>query len=186
VSFDGAAAPIYYSSSGLVVVQAPTGLSPGAITRIQATSTSGMSASVPMGVVQTKPGVLTNEAGGQGQAKAFNQDGTRNGDGTISGSVGAPPGTFVSLYATGLGPLTPPVVQGTPASMTQLSTTTLPVTANIGGRAAMVSWAGAAPGQIGVYQVNVLVPLGTPAGPARILVSVEGNSSQHGATVQVR
>ena len=71
-------------------------------------------------------------------------------------------------------------------SLTTLSTTTLPVTASIGGRSATVQFAGAAPGQIGVYQVNILVPLGTPAGAARVVLSVDGNSSQLGATVQIR
>jgi uncharacterized protein (TIGR03437 family) len=187
VSFDGASAPIYYSSSGLVVAQAPTSLTAGATTRVMVTATNGTSAAVPYAVVQSKPGVLTVDVDGAGQAKANNQDGTRNGDGTTpSGSSAAAPGSIISVYATGLGPLTPAVAQGTPASMTTLSTTTLPVTASVGGRSATVQFAGAAPGQIGVYQVNIMVPLGTPAGAARIQLSVDGNSSQLGATVQIR
>ena len=185
VSFAGASAPIFYSSSGLVIVQAPTSLTPGSTT-IQVNATNGQSASVPVPVVQTKPGVLTTDVSGTGQAKANNQDLSRNGDGTVSGSTAAAPGSTISVYATGLGPLTPPVAQGAPASLTTLSTTTLPVTANIGGRSATVQWAGAAPGQIGVYQVNIVVPLGTPAGAARVQLSVDGNSSQVNATVQIR
>jgi uncharacterized protein (TIGR03437 family) len=185
VSFAGASAPIFYASSGLVIVQAPTSLAPGSTT-IQVNATNGQSVAVPVAVVQTKPGVLTTDVSGTGQAKASNQDGSRNGDGSVSGSTAAAPGSIISVYATGLGPLTPPVAQGAPASLTTLSTTTLPVTASIGGRSATVQWSGAAPGQIGVYQVNILVPLGTPAGAARVQLSVENNSSQLGATVQVR
>jgi len=187
VAFDGASAPIYYSSSGLVVAQAPTSLTPGATTRVMVTATNGASAAVPYLVVQSKPGVLTTDVSGTGQAKANNQDGSRNGDGTTpAGSSAAAPGSVISIYATGLGPVTPAVPQGTPASLTTLSTATLPVTASIGGRSATVQFAGAAPGQIGVYQVNILVPLGTPAGAARVSLSVDGNSSPLGATVQIR
>ena len=38
--------------------------------------------------------------------------------------------------------------------------------------------AGSAPGQIGVYQVNVQVPLTAPSGSNRLVLSVGGNSSQ--------
>jgi uncharacterized protein (TIGR03437 family) len=186
VTFDGTAAPLYYSSSGLVVVHAPIGLAPGAVSRIQVTSASGSSAAIPTAVAPSKPGILTYDAGGVGQARAFNQNGTLNGDGSVSGSAAAAPGSFISVYATGLGPLSPQVPTGSPAPMSPFSTATLPITANIAGRAATVSWAGAAPGQVGVYQVNILVPVGTPAGAARIVVSADGNPSQHGATVQIR
>jgi uncharacterized protein (TIGR03437 family) len=142
---------------------------------------------VPYAVVQSKPGILTIDVDGTGQAKVNNQDGSRNGDGTSpSGSSAAAPGSIISVYATGLGPLSPPVPQGTPASSTTLSTTTSPVTASIGGRSATVMYAGSAPGQIGVYQVNVLVPVATPSGAARLTLSVDGNSSQNGVTVQIR
>ena len=187
VSFDGVSAPIYYSSSGLVVAQAPTSLTVGGTTRVSVTSTNGTSAAVPYLVVQSKPGILTDDVSGTGQAKANNQDGSRNGDGTTpSGSSAAAPGSIISVYATGLGPVTPAVPQGTPASLTTLSTTTLPVTASIGGRSATVMYAGSAPGQIGVYQVNVLVPVATPSGAARLTLSVDGNPTQNGVTVQIR
>jgi uncharacterized protein (TIGR03437 family) len=186
VTFDGAAAPIYYSSAGLVVVHAPVSLAAGSVSRIQVTSSSGSSGTVAMAVAPSKPGVLTYDTGGVGQARAFNQDGTLNGDGSTAGSTAATPGSFISVYTTGLGTVNPQLPTGAPAPASPLSTTTLPITANIAGRAATVSWAGAAPGQVGVYQVNILVPVGTPAGAARILVSADGNASQHGATVQIR
>ena len=42
---------------------------------------------------------------------------------------------------------------------------TAQVSAVIGGRAAQVTYAGAAPGMIGTYQVNVVVPAATPGAP---------------------
>ena len=60
VTFDGAAAPVYYVSDRFVSVQAPA-LTAGSTTRIQVTSSSGASASVSVPVVPVKPGLITYE-----------------------------------------------------------------------------------------------------------------------------
>ena len=154
MTFDGVAAPIAYASASLVAVQAPA-LAAGSTTQVQVKSSAGTTANVSLPVVSVKPGLFTYEAAGKGQAKAINQDGSLNGDGTTSGSRGAAPGTIISLYATGLGAVTPPIQPGNPAPTSPLSTVTAQVSAVIGGRAAQVTYAGAAPGMIGTYQVNV-------------------------------
>jgi uncharacterized protein (TIGR03437 family) len=187
VTFDGAAAPLYFTSDRYIAAQVPTGLNPGSSTKIQVTSTSGSSLAIPFPVVPTKPGIFTYQLGASGQAKVINQDGSLNGNGSITGSdKPAPAGSYIQVYATGLGPLNPPVPQGTVAPTTSLSTTTLTVTATIGGQPATVYWAGAAPGLIGVYQVNVLIPTNTASGSARLVLSVGGNYSQGGVTIQVQ
>src|SRR6185295_2403978 len=86
VTFDGVAAPIYYVSDRVVAVQSPTSLTTAALTRIQVASSSGSSSAVPLIASSANPGVFTYEAGGGGQAKAINQDGSPNGDGSITGS----------------------------------------------------------------------------------------------------
>jgi uncharacterized protein (TIGR03437 family) len=185
VSFDGVAAPIFYVSDKFVAVQAPA-LTVGSTTQIQVTSSSGTSAAVPIAVVPVKPGIFTYESGGKGQAKAINQDGSSNGDGSANNSRGAAPGTVIQLFATGLGALDPAVSPGNPAPANPLSLVTTPVSAAIGGRAAQVVYAGAAPGLIGTYQVNVLIPVAIPSGAARVVLSQGGNSSQDEATIQIR
>jgi uncharacterized protein (TIGR03437 family) len=187
VTFDGNSAPLYYVSDRYVSVQAPTGLTTASLTKIQVNSSSGSSLAIPVPVVPANPGIFTYQAGGKGQAKAINQDGSLNGDGTNTGSdKPAPAGTIIALYATGLGPVDPPITQGTAAPSSPLSTTTLPINATIAGRSATVYWAGAAPGLIGAYQVNVLIPLGTPSGSARLVLSSAGNDSQAGVTIQIQ
>ena len=187
VTFDGVAAPIYYVSDRVVAVQAPTSLTTGALTRIQVVNSSGSSLAIPLFVSTANPGVFTYEAGGGGQAKAINEDGSPNGDGSILGSdKPAPPGSVISVYATGLGAVTPAVAAGTPAPSDTLSTTVSPVTANIAGRAATVNWAGLAPGMTGVYQVNIIVPPSAPSGAARLALYEDGIGSQTGVTIQVK
>jgi uncharacterized protein (TIGR03437 family) len=187
VTFDGVAAPLFYVSGGYVAVQAPTTLTPGVSTSIRVTSTSGTSSTVSLPVVPANPGLFTVEAGGVGQARAVNQDGTQNGDGSITGSdTPAPRGSVIQLFASGLGAVSPAIPQGAPAPSAPLSTVTLPVTATIANQPATVMYAGAAPGQIGVYQVNVLGPTVVPSGTVRVILSVGGNDSQGTATIQIK
>jgi len=187
VTFDGVPAPLFFASGGFVQAQAPTTLTSGGNTSIRVTSSSGNSSTVSVPVVSTNPGIFTVEAGGGGQAKAINQDGSQNGDGSILGTdKPAPRGSVIAVYASGLGALNPAVAAGTPAPSSPLSNTTLPVTATIANQTATVMFAGAAPGLIGVYQVNIQVPATAPSGSARLVLSVGGNTSQNGVTVQIR
>ncbi|HTS66577.1 MAG TPA: proprotein convertase P-domain-containing protein [Candidatus Acidoferrales bacterium] len=187
VTFDGVAVPLFYVSANYIAAQAPTGLSIGSNTSIKVTSSSGTSGTVTLPVVPANPGLFTVEAGGTGQARAVNQDGTQNGDGTITGSdTPAPRGSVVAFYASGLGAVTPAVAAGTPTPNSPLSTVNLPVTATIAGQPATVTYAGLAPGQIGVYQVNVLVPVATPSGTVRVVLTAGGNSSPGPVTIQIK
>jgi uncharacterized protein (TIGR03437 family) len=180
VTFDGVPAPLFYVSDRLIALQAPFTLTPGS-TRVQVVSTSGSSSAALLSVVPSKPGIFTTEAGGRGQAKAVNQDGTMNGERTP-----AAPGSVISVMATGLGQVNPPITAGTPPAADRLSTTVLPVSASIGGRPATVTFAGAAPGYTGVYQVNIAVPANAPRGSARLVLISDGTPSQAGVTVEVR
>jgi uncharacterized protein (TIGR03437 family) len=187
VTFDGVAAPIYYVSNNAVAVQAPTSLTTGGPTQIQVKNSSGSSLAIPLIASTANPGIFTYEAGGGGQAKATNQDGSPNGDGSILGTdKPAAAGSFISVYATGLGAVTPPVAAGAVSPTSPLSPTVSPVTAYIAGRAATVTFAGLAPGTIGVYQVNLIVPLTAPSGTDRLVLYVNGIGSQTGATIQVK
>ena len=39
---------------------------------------------------------------------------------------------------------------------------------------------------IGIYQVNVIVPVGTPSGAVRLALYADGIGSQTGVTIQVK
>jgi len=91
----------------------------------------------------------------------------------------------IQIWASGLGPVNPAIPTGALAPASPLSRTTLDITATIGGQTARVTYAGAAPGMVGVYQVNVLVPVGTPSGANPLVLTAGGNSSQDGVTVQI-
>ena len=77
-------------------------------------------------------------------------------------------GDTIQIFATGLGDTDPEVGSGEPAP--SFSTVSNPVTVTIGGIAAPVVFQGLAPGFVGRYQVNVVVPSGVSPGSAVPLV----------------
>jgi len=94
-----------------------------------------------------------------------NQDNTLN-----LPSNALPRGQTLIVYATGLGTL---VRQG------QFSVTTTPVSVVLGGQELAASYAGAAPGFPGLYQVNVSVPGATPPGLGVSLTLKQGGQSSN-------
>jgi uncharacterized protein (TIGR03437 family) len=87
------------------------------------------------------------------------------------------PGEELVLFANGLGAVEPDVPSGWPAPSSPLAHTVVLPTIRIGGREAVVRFAGLTPGFVGLYQVNFVVPAETPAGRAEFVVESGGVSS---------
>ena len=179
VLFSGVAGPLLYATPSQVGAVAPYALGGGTV-QVVVQGAGAASAPVAVAAAPTAPGVFTVDGSGRGQAAALNQDGTRNGT-----AAPAPPGSELSLFATGEGQTLPAGVDG------RLATGSVPkpvatVTATIGGVAAEVRSAGGVAGQIaGVMQVNVVVPGGL-SGVVPVLIKIGGVASQPGVTVVVR
>jgi len=96
-----------------------------------------------------------------------------------AGSVAA--GDVLELYGTGFGPTSP---AGTPGLVfSGAYPTTNAVTVTIGGVQAQVQFAGLI--AAGLYQINVTVPAGLPAGDQPVVATVAGLSSQATAMLKV-
>jgi uncharacterized protein (TIGR03437 family) len=78
----------------------------------------------------------------------------------------ARPGEFVSIYASGIGPLQEVVATGVPAPLDHTIQTTDPVTVVVSGIQVAPAFSGLAPGQVGLYQVNLQLPVKVPTGDA--------------------
>jgi uncharacterized protein (TIGR03437 family) len=103
----------------------------------------------------------------------------------ITGLNPARAGEIIHFYASGFGPVTPPVPDGTPAPSAPLSRTVNPVTCDIlhGTATDMeVLFAGLAPGLVGIYQIDVRLPNQLPEGN---VLQVACQVSQTGAGAQV-
>jgi uncharacterized protein (TIGR03437 family) len=173
VTFDGIPAPVTFSSYYQVNVQAPYTLIPGSNTHIQINTSNGASSSVKVPVLSSLVGLFTTQTNGRGPALALNQDGTPN-----SAANPAPAGSYISLFASGLGAVSPAVAAGAISTASPTSAAAN-VSAIVGGLSAPVSFAGLAPGYIGLYQINAQIPPTAQSGPNLVfLVAPNGYSSQ--------
>lgn len=68
----------------------------------------------------------------------------------------ARPGETITLYGIGFGPVTPDIPAGQIAGQT--NTLVLPLTISFGGTPGVLAYWGLAPGVVGLYQINVVVP----------------------------
>jgi uncharacterized protein (TIGR03437 family) len=84
------------------------------------------------------------------------------------------PGDELVIYLTGLGQTNPAGNTGYPAPGNPLSNALTATTVTLGGMNLPVIYAGLAPGEVGVYQINVSVPGGTPTGISMPLTINQG------------
>ena len=133
-----------------------------------------MSSSVAVQVNATAPGVFTMSAEGRTQAALFHAE-------DFTPVTPKNPGKRdkdLILFATGLGKVNPAVASGAAASDKPLSATSQEVTVTIGGHGMIVSYAGLAPGYVGLYQINLRVPGDRVQGDSLpVVVTIGGVSS---------
>ncbi len=181
VFFNGAAAPVLYSSANQVAAIVPYGIS-GSLAQMYVQYQGATSVPFNVSVATVIPGVFTLNSSGSGQAAAINaKDNSINGAGKP-----AKAGDYVTLYITGAGQTNPAGVDGSVnADPYPLPVASVKVT--IGGQNATVNFAGGAPGSVaGVIQVNAQIPAGTTPGPAvPVVVQVGTSNSQPGVTIAV-
>jgi uncharacterized protein (TIGR03437 family) len=183
VQFDNFNAPLLYTSATQVVAIVPFEEAISNTAQVVVTY-NGQSTLAAPAYIYIAPGVFTLTGNGVGQAAAVNLNGTLNGAATP-----APVGSIVALYTTGEGQTTPPGVDGELATAAAYSQQT--VTATVGGLPAVITYSGAAPGEVaGVTQVNVQIPALTPTGNAvpvviTVIGAIGNASSQSTATIAV-
>ena len=165
VLVNGASAPLYYVSPGQIDFLVPWSTAAGQAT-VQVMSGGVPSDTVSM-QVGNAPQIFTTNQQGFGQAAVL-VAGTAiiaAPSGAFPGSRPAAKGEYVSIYVTGLGPVTNAPNDGAPA--TGLSPTVAQPVVRIGcpgagGDLALCSvtpqFSGLAPGFVGLYQVNFQVP----------------------------
>jgi uncharacterized protein (TIGR03437 family) len=174
VSVNGVAAPLLYAGPNQINFQVPFEASGSATVTATAGGVQTGTKIVPL--ASAAPGIFLLP---QGWAAALNADNSVNG-----ASNAAAAGAAIAVYVTGLGAVSPPVATGTPAPTTSLSRVNAAVTATIGGMPATVLFAGLAPGYVGLYQVNIMVPQ-LASGNYPLQISA-GSVSSNTATIGIR
>jgi uncharacterized protein (TIGR03437 family) len=189
VTFNGVAAPLLFVSGGQINAQLPWNvLTSGTAGTANVVVTRSNQASAPQSlqVGPFSPGIFAIG----NIAVAINPDGS------VAAPAGAIPGILtkpakigdpggLAILCTGLGAVNPPAVNGA-ASLDALRTATTTPTVLIGGKAANVVFAGMSPQFVGVNQINLAIPAGTPTGDAVSLqISLGGIMTSASVTIAV-
>src|SRR5262249_55902593 len=148
--------------------QLPFEIAPGAVT-VRVTANGVTSAPAPATVSTASPGIFL---AGTNRAAATNADNSLH---TFSNP--AAPGTAITVYFTGIGPLDNAVATGQPAPLSgPLSRASLPAAVTIGGQPASALFVGLTPGSISLAQANVVVP-SLPPGDYPVMITIGGAAS---------
>ena len=183
-------APLFYVGSGQVNAQVPAELPADRRLQVQVETDGVLSAPEPLQTVTNQPGIFTlppQYGKQQGAILIANTDrlAMRAIPGVPSEPVGR--GGYISIFCTGLGATEPAVASGQPGpSSGPPALVKMPVSVTIGGQSAAVSFAGLAPGLVGVYQVNAQVPQAVTPGDEVPVVITQGGAQSNTATIAVR
>jgi uncharacterized protein (TIGR03437 family) len=184
--FGGRDAPLFFVSSGQINMQVPWELAGQAQTSLAVTAAGRSSPPETVNVATHAPGIFQLD-GGQGVILISNTAIVAAPTGAIPGIQSHPanPGDYLTIYATGLGPVTNQPPTGSAALAAPISQTTDTASVTIGGVAAPVLFSGLAPGFVALYQVNVQVPPDTPAGSAVPVVLSIGGAVSNAVSVAI-
>ena len=180
VYFSGTPGAILYTSANQVSAIVPFGVS-GSSVQIYVSYQGQVTAPVAVTLAAAAPAFFTLDYSGKGQAVAVNSS-----DASLNGTAHpAAAGSYILLYATGLGQTNPAGVDGSQVG-SLLPLPLLTPTATIGGKAAVVQYAGGASGIVaGVSQINLQIPSGLTPGANAVVLTSGGVSSPAGVTIVV-
>jgi uncharacterized protein (TIGR03437 family) len=174
VLFDGVAAPVIYTSATQAAALVPSISGSTTSVEVRYRGKTALGFTVP--VAPSAPALFTYDSTGRGLAAATDQDHSYNGF-----TSSAMSGDTVTLFATGMG------LTAQPAA---------PLTVIMGGVTAQILHVGPAPGQLGVTQIDVKVPMDVLAAlrfvygytmyaPVPVLLQVGETTSQPGVYITV-
>jgi uncharacterized protein (TIGR03437 family) len=178
VTIGGRAAPVIFVDPGQINVQVPyetaTGVQP-----IVVTTTNGASETMMHPVAPVAPAILFDATG----ALAFRVDNSS----LIRPNNAAAAGDQIYLLCTGLGLTIPAGQTGQipPSDITRVFLNVVQPTVTIGGRAAALTGAAAAPGFIGLNAVVVTVPTGLTAGNQPVVLR-SGTVASNTASIAIK
>ena len=183
-SLGGEALPLFFTAAGQIDAIVPFDLAINGTQQVIVQNGNALSQPEPVTVAAVAPAVFTQNQSGRGPGAI---QGLKPGGNPVLNTPSDPSsaGDALIIYCTGLGTVHPSVTTGTPASTTTLSYTDNTITVTIGGQNATVLFAGLAPGYVGLYQVNAIVPSGIPASDTVPVVLTGGGLSSAPVTVSI-
>jgi uncharacterized protein (TIGR03437 family) len=164
---NGVAAPVLYANSSQINFQIPWETKAGSAT--VTVSTNGLKGNtVNVTVLAAAPALFVQGT----HAIVQNPDFSLNSSGNP-----AKVGDTIMVYLTGVGTVNPLPVDGAAAGAGSAVAMTTAVSATIGGQTAKVTFAGLAPGFVGLGQANIEVPSGLSQGDLPLVITIGGQAS---------
>ena len=179
LTVNGSAIPVFFGSPGQINAQLPlrvTGRVP-----LTLYTPGGVSDDYYLNLSANAPAIFHNGTAGPLTdipvvVKADNQQ-------LVTASNPIHPGDEIVIYATGMGATLPEVAAGNASPSSPLAVAVVAPDVSLGGVPLTLSYAGLAPGMVGVYQINARAPAKPPLGAEIALTVAQGAAS---ATVMVR
>lgn len=169
------AAPLFFVSPLQINAELPWELSADSEVWVQVIVNGVASNMVMANLAEDAPGTFTISQDGKGPAAVLHASDSR----LVTEANPAQPGEFLEIFVTGLGPVMNQPATGEAGAANPLSETLTTPTVAIDGVLAKVTFAGLAPGFVGLYQINVQVPNGMVTNPqaAVMIAAKEGVSN---------
>jgi uncharacterized protein (TIGR03437 family) len=172
LTINGVPVPVLFVSPTQINAQVPFGID-GNVTLILRTP-GGVSDNFNLVILPSAPGVFRTTVGPFVDVPTIVR--ARNSMVvTLSNPIHR--GDRIVIYLGGLGPTNPPVEAGVPAPGDPPAVTLIAPVITIGGRELPIEFAGLSPGQIGVYQINAIIPIDTPLGVELPMTIGQGSGS---------
>ncbi len=183
VTINGVPAPLFFVSALQINLQVPFATA-GTLATIVVANGGVPSNTVLVPLAATSPGVFSTTLNGLGPGIIVHSLTFL----PVTEADPTSPGEFVSILLTGLGAVQPPVGDGVAGPAAPLSLTTDPNIAVLFGFEALqgvITFSGAAPGFVGLYQINVIVPQLQTVGAAVPVAILTSNAISDFVTVAV-
>jgi uncharacterized protein (TIGR03437 family) len=176
VYINGIPARLVYSWTNQIAAQVPFEATPapGSLTVHYG---GQVALQIPLQVAATAPALFSIDGSGVGQAWAINQDGVMN-----SSATPAAAGSTITVFANGLGLMSPNLQDGTNGPGQPVEQ----VTASIGAQPATVQAQGLSGLAPGMVMITIQVPSGVSGPTVPITISAGGSSSQTGLSIAVQ
>jgi uncharacterized protein (TIGR03437 family) len=156
------------ASAGQINVFVPSGVGDSPPVEVIVDIDGARSSPVTVAVAESAFGLASADSSGEGPGAILNQDGSYN-----NKANPAAPGSIVTLFGTGAGLTTPRLTDGALEISLPFSAPVAAVSVTIGGQAAELLYAGAAPLlPTGVLQINARIPTSAPPGDVPIAVTI--------------
>ncbi len=180
IGVNGVPIPLLYVSPGQINAQLPFNSAGNATLTIH--TPAGTSNNFSFRIQPTAPSIFIGTANGveTPQALIVRDDNFQ----LVTPTNPVHPRDTITIYLTGMGQTNPPVPTGETSPSDPLAYVATAPLVTLGGAPLSILYAGLAPGEIGVYQINATVPGSVPTGVAIPLAISQGGAA--GQTVNVR